>query len=118
MQKTEGLDLRQPFITRNLQGVYNNGFQGKEFIADRIPAKHVEVAGLRLGPDTLHKGQEYPLRADGLEATVEQMKADVAVRSGKLAIAHETIAALPEDRRRSEFIVDRALKPLKGPGKL
>ena len=54
---TEGLDIREPFICDELQGHYNNGFQGTEWIADSIPKENVEVVGIKIARDLLHSEQ-------------------------------------------------------------
>ncbi len=40
---TDGLDIRKPEITEVLKGVYNNGFEGDEWIADTVPASNYQV---------------------------------------------------------------------------
>lgn len=45
---TKDLDIRKPEIRSELQGVYNNQFEGDEWIANRVPAKNCRVKKLIL----------------------------------------------------------------------
>lgn len=52
---TTNLDVRNPWITGSLEAVYNNGYGGKEWIADRIPSKNYKISRVIIGNDTLNK---------------------------------------------------------------
>lgn len=45
---TKGLSIRKPRITQYLKGVYNNGFEGDEYIADSVPPENYKVSRLIL----------------------------------------------------------------------
>lgn len=45
---TKGLDVREPYIKPSLQGHYNNGFEGRELIADAVPRENFSVRKLIL----------------------------------------------------------------------
>lgn len=45
---TNGIDIRKPQIRPELQGVYNNEFEGDEWIADKVPGKNCKVNKLIL----------------------------------------------------------------------
>ena len=51
---TNNLDIRKPQITASLNGVYNNGFEGNEWICDKIPADNYEIYKVTIGNDILH----------------------------------------------------------------
>lgn len=58
---TDGLDIREPFISDTLRGHYNNGFQGKEWIADVVPSSNYSLYRIRIGSDMLHPAQDVDL---------------------------------------------------------
>jgi hypothetical protein len=102
------LDVRKPKITHNLEGHYNNGFQGDEWIADSIPAGSHKVTKLTLGPDTLHEAREFPLDGGHTEA-IEALREEVAHRAGRLATAAALINEIPGSRRHFPGMVERDL---------
>ncbi len=48
-------NLREPFITPTLEGHYNNGYQGKEYIADSIEADGYSITRISIGYDLFNK---------------------------------------------------------------
>ncbi len=52
---TEGVDVREPWISDVLMGHYNNGFEGSEYITDRIPSQNITVTHIQIGEDYLHE---------------------------------------------------------------
>ena len=58
---TDGLDIRRPFILKHLKDLYNNGFQGNEWIADVVPASNYTVYRVRIGEDILHDAEDIDL---------------------------------------------------------
>ncbi len=52
--KTQGLNIKKPFVSSALMGHYNNGFQGDEYIADFIPQENITVTRIQIGSDYLH----------------------------------------------------------------
>jgi hypothetical protein len=81
----DGLDIREPHITPVLKGHYNNGFGGREWIADEIPAGKYRVASIKVGPDAIHGKTEFK-PGDSIETTVELAKKEIEIRMGRLAI--------------------------------
>lgn len=74
---TEGMEVRQPWISDTLSSVYNNGFAGDEWIADRIPAENYQLARLQIGPDFLHDKETLDLQDRAhLKDTLEKRLAD------------------------------------------
>lgn len=58
---TEGLNVKRPFISRQLEGHYNNGFEGNEWITDVVPAQNYEIIRVRIGRDILHDAEDIDL---------------------------------------------------------
>ena len=63
---TKNLSIKKPEITQYLQGVYNNGFEGDEWIADKIPPSNYKVKKLilNIGSSGLDK---IEIEVDGLD---------------------------------------------------
>ena len=79
---TEGLDIRKPFISDQLKGHYNNGFQGDEWIADIVPANNYELYRVRIGADILHDSEDIDLlRTKNIS---EQVKQKLGMRKYRL----------------------------------
>lgn len=53
--KTQGLNVKKPFVSNVLMGHYNNGFQGDEYIADFIPKENITITRIQIGEDYLHE---------------------------------------------------------------
>jgi hypothetical protein len=68
---TEGLDIREPWISDVLSGVYNNGYVGKEWITDRIPKDNYQITRIRIGNDLLNQSIDIPLTSDIYQQKVE-----------------------------------------------
>lgn len=70
---TEGLDVRKPFISDQLKGHYNNGFQGDEWITDFVPADNYTLYRVRIGADILHDAENIDLsKTDDISEQVKQ----------------------------------------------
>ena len=70
---TEGLDVRKPFISDQLKGHYNNGFQGDEWITDFVPADNYTLYRVRIGSDILHDAENiYLSKTDDISEQVKQ----------------------------------------------
>lgn len=103
---TDGLDIRKPRITTALEGHYNNGFGGSEWIADSVPTDKYTISGLRLGRDLLHDELEIDL-SQGLERALEVLHEEGIARVGRLAILNSAILDLPDRKKRSSIHVGR-----------
>lgn len=68
---TASLPIREPKMIPALQGHYNNGFQGYEWIADEIPTDHYRVTRLLL---STHSNDSKKLTIDVSEMTEEELK--------------------------------------------
>ncbi len=70
---TDDLDIRKPFISDQLKGHYNNGFQGDEWIADIVPANNYTLYRVRIGADILHDAEDIDLlRTENISKQVKQ----------------------------------------------
>lgn len=79
---TEGLDVRKPFISDQLKGHYNNGFQGDEWITDFVPANNYTLYRVRIGADILHDAEDIDLsKTDDIS---EQIKQKLEMRKYRL----------------------------------
>ena len=79
---TEGLDVRKPFISDQLKGHYNNGFQGDEWITDFVPADNYTLYRVRIGSDILHDAENIDLsKTDDIS---EQVKQKLEIRKYRL----------------------------------
>ena len=70
---TDGLDVRKPFISEQLKYLYNNGYQGDEWIADIVPANNYTLYRVRIGSDILHDAEDIDLlKTDDISEQVKQ----------------------------------------------
>jgi hypothetical protein len=51
---TQNLDVKRPFICNHLNGVYNNGYIGEEWIAQYIPSSNYQIMQATIGKDIIH----------------------------------------------------------------
>jgi hypothetical protein len=79
---TDGLDVRKPFISDQLKGHYNNGFQGDEWISDIIPANNYALYRVRIGADILHDAEDIDLLR--IKNISEQVKQKLEMRKYRL----------------------------------
>lgn len=56
---TEGIDVHKPWITGYLEGHYNNGYQGDEWVVERVPKDQCEIERLLMGSDLLHDEEDF-----------------------------------------------------------
>lgn len=52
---TQNLNVRKPKITSQLNGVRNNGFEGDEYIAEKIPPSNYKISEICLSSDPYDK---------------------------------------------------------------
>lgn len=94
---TDGLDIREPFISDTLQGHYNNGFQGKEWIADTVPADHYDLYRVRIGEDILHSSEDIDLRKT--EDVSEQVQGELEARKKRLEVFADAMEKMSPVKR-------------------
>ena len=95
---TDGLDIRHPWITSNLQGHYNNGYAGDEWIADKVPPENYRIIKLKISKDILHNGME--IAVSNQEEAIEYIKKVAEERNKHLEDFAEEIEKIPKNERR------------------
>ena len=94
---TEGLDVRKPFISDQLKGHYNNGFQGDEWITDFVPADNYALYRVRIGADILHDAEDIDLsKPDDIS---EQIKQKLEMRKYRLETFANAIGKMSPMKR-------------------
>lgn len=95
---TQGLDIRKPWISSALQGVYNNGLKGDEWITDKIPAENYEIMSVQIGKDLLHDEQYIDL--NNTENIKEKTTQILEQRKARLEIFAQEMSKIPEQQRK------------------
>lgn len=97
---SENLNVRNPWIQDILQGHYNNGYQGDEWITDKIPVENIELTRVRIGEDILHNEQDVEI--DDKEQIKEKVLQILEQRKARLEVFAKEMKKIPEDKR-AEF---------------
>lgn len=95
---TQGLDIRKPWISSALQGVYNNGLKGDEWITDKIPAENYEIMSVQIGKDLLHDEQYIDL--NDIENIKEKVTQILEQRKARLETFAQEMSKIPEQQRK------------------
>ena len=95
---TENLNIKRPWISDALQGVYNNGWNGDEWITDKIPAGNYEIMQVMIGEDMLHD-TEY-IELDDIEHLKERTIDILKQRKARLEIFAKEISKIPAEKRK------------------
>lgn len=108
---TNGLKIRKPEITAVLKGVYNNGFQGDEWIADTVDSQHYRVSKLILSrwandSDTFTVTVE-DTSDESLQKAIETIKQEFSQRRRAAEEFREFLKNMDERSRMNEFKVRR-----------
>jgi len=100
-------DIRRPFITQSLEGHYNNGFEGEEWIADVVPKEAYRVRSVGISGDFLHDPEAFDPDSKHLDDKITNRFEE---RKGHLEYFAETLlTAIPEHQRRTIGNDDKAL---------
>lgn len=92
-----GIDVREPFISDQLKGHYNNCYQGKEWIADVVPSSNYSLYRVRIGSDILHEQQDIDLsKTDNIS---EYLKQELEMRKYRLQIFTSDLEQMPTNKR-------------------
>lgn len=94
---TQGLNIRKPWINPVLQGLYNNGFEGDEWIADKIPAENYELMSVQIGKDLLHDEQYVDLSDIG--SIKERTTQILEQRKARLEVFAQEMSKIPKAQR-------------------
>lgn len=102
---TDGLNIREPWICKSMSGHYNNGFAGKEWLADAIPVSNYRITKFIISADWLHPEQIIHVTdLNEAHTTIENILRQRRIRLQRL---HAVIEQLPE-RRRMQLTSDDA----------
>jgi len=97
---TKNLDIRKPEITPYLQGIYNNGFQGDEWIADAIPANHYKVKKFILSRFANDSERfETEVADNNIEEAMDLIKTEFQKRKEAALKYKEFLESIPEQAR-------------------
>lgn len=94
---TDGLDVHIPWISSGLMGLYNNGIDGEEWIAEYIPDENYSIDSIRIGPDTLHEPQVITI--ENIDGVKEQILNIINKRIERLALFEKKIEAMSKIER-------------------
>jgi hypothetical protein len=112
---TDGLDVRKPWICRAMQGHYNNGFEGTEWIADNIPTANYSITKMVLAADWLHPEQSFVVT--DLTETQDMIERIISRRKIRLQRLCDVVSTLPANKRMNLSSTDaRTLVHLFGQG--
>lgn len=95
---TNGLDIRRPWISRLLQGVYNNGFEGDEWIADKVPSSNYTIEKIQIGSDFLHSTRYINITDDS--HIKERLTSIMETRKARLQLLEAAIENMSSSERR------------------
>lgn len=94
---TSGIDVREPFISDQLKGHYNNGYQGKEWITDVVPSNNYSLYRVRIGSDILHEQQDIDLSK--IDDISKYLKEELEMRKYRLQVFASALEQMPTNKR-------------------
>lgn len=94
---TDGLDVKKPFISDQLRGHYNNGFQGNEWIAELVPANNYRLYRVRVGADILHETEDIDL--EKTKNISQEIKQKLEMRKYRLETFANAMSKIPSIKR-------------------
>lgn len=113
---TDGILVRQPRITSTLQGHYNNGFAGDEWIADKVPSDNYQVTRIRIGRDMLHNAEDIQIVDGDINQAKEETRKNIEMRKYRLeSFANEVLKMSEIQRRNISSAQMDVLKDIFGP---
>ena len=107
---TEGTDIHEPWICAEMNGHYNNGYSGKEWVSSRIPREQYEIELISLSSDILHDKESFS------GASKEDVEARYAERMAHLErLCSDLGDSLPKEMRgMTTFELKKHLKSVYG----
>lgn len=107
---TRNLETRKPKITPVLQGVYNNGFEGDEYIADEIPPENYRVVKLVLSR-WANDGERVIVELEGssnqqVGEAINKIKAEFQNKKSAAEEFARFLEGLDPNLRRNEFAIN------------
>ena len=98
----KAVNLRKPWISSVLQGHYNNGFSGDEWIADKIPVGGYRVTKIEIGNDILHESQSFNIEEnDNIKSVQDNVNKIVEERTKHLQALTKYLGTCSEQRIRA-----------------
>lgn len=94
---TYGIGVHKPWISSQLTGHYNNGFQGDEWVAEVIPSTNYIVEEAIIGPDLLHDAQK--INVSNIIEAEQQIKIIVERRKEQLELLGKELEKLTPMKR-------------------
>lgn len=95
---TNGMSVREPWISSVLMGHYNNGFDGHEYITDKIPSQNITVTRIQIGSDYLH--EEELIDVTDIQKAEETTKKKLEDRKKRLVEFLKFAETLPPQKRK------------------
>lgn len=106
---TDRLEVRKPEITSYLKLVHNNGFEGDEWIADKIPSKFYKVKKLILSRFS-NDSEMLSVNVDGetdddLQKAIDTVKNEFAKRKSDALKIKQELEVLSDEQRKNNFVI-------------
>lgn len=98
-------NLRKPKITSVLEGHYNNGFAGDEWICDYIPKENYSVTRICIGYDSLFESETIDVQGKSPKDIKSLVEDEVSKREENLKEFASILETLP-DLKRNNLKVD------------
>lgn len=92
-------NLRKPKITSVLEGHYNNGYGGDEWICDYVPKENYSVARICIGYDSLFESVTIDVQGKSPKDIKSLVEAEVGKREKNLKEFAGILEALPDLKR-------------------
>lgn len=113
---TEGIPIRIPRITKYLEGSYNGGYAGNEWIADKVPVNNYRITKISIGKDILHDTEDVEIINGDIKEAKEKTKKIIEMRKYRLeSLANELIKMSEDQRRNISPTKMEVLKDIFGP---
>jgi hypothetical protein len=110
---TEGIEIREPEISDALKGHYNNGFEGREWIADEVPSTNYHPIKFILSRYA-NDSKRFVLEFDGtnkdeLREAIDEMKKHYEREISSYQEKARQINSLSEGQRRNHIKMGKIL---------
>lgn len=109
-----GLDIKQPKITNYLMAVANNGFEGREWITDFVPKRHVTPETVKFDHDQFHRSRIIKVDQEQLEVLLQDIRDETQARNEKMRKLGEELLGMTPKERLSSRKVDKVIESIKG----
>lgn len=100
---TKNLNIKKPWIRDEFQRG-NNGYDGNEWITDKIPAENYEIMQVNIGKDILHDEQDVEL--DDVENLSQRVIEIMEQRKSRLEIFAQEMSRFLDKQREQISLID------------